>query len=159
MSALARKPARPLSPPVVVSWSGQPPARLLAVSTRALSPSAVVCAVSGEVDVWTAPLLRDRLVEHIRPAGPDLVADLAGVGFLGAAGLTVLVDLRAVADASGVRFCLVARTRPVLRPLTVTGLRLAFDVYPHVDEVPVPGGGPRPSRSRRGPSVRRGPWS
>lgn len=129
-------PARPPSPDVDLPPAGLPPARLLAVVTWALSSSTVVCAVSGEVDLWTAPRLRDRLVEQIRPAGPDLVADLCGVGFLGAAGLTVLVEVRASAEASGVRFSLVARTRPVLRPLAVTGLDLALDVYAHLDGVP-----------------------
>ncbi|MEJ2854233.1 MULTISPECIES: STAS domain-containing protein [unclassified Saccharothrix] len=104
--------------------------------TRTLSSSTVVCAVSGEVDLWTAPRLRDSLVAQLRPAGPDLVADLGEVGFLGAAGLAALVEARSEADAFGVRFCLVARTRPVLRPLAVAGLLLAFDLYVHVDGVP-----------------------
>ncbi|XVV07608.1 STAS domain-containing protein [Actinosynnema sp. CA-248983] len=110
--------------------------------TRALSSSTVVCAVSGDVDLRTAPRLRDRLVAQLRPAGPDLVADLGDVGFLGAAGLTALVAARSAADACGVRFCLVARTRPVLRPLAVTGLLLAFDVYVHVDDAPARGAPP-----------------
>ncbi|PSL57025.1 anti-anti-sigma factor [Saccharothrix carnea] len=149
MASPVRNPARSTSPEVVIPRSGLPPAHLLTVVTRTLSSSTVVCAVSGEVDLWTAPHLRDRLVEQIRMAGPDLVADLGGVGFLGAAGLTVLVEVRSAAEASGVRFSLVARTRPVLRPLAVTGLHLVFDVYTHVDGVPGRGElqDPRLSRS------------
>jgi anti-anti-sigma factor len=102
----------------------------------------VVCAVSGEVDLWTAPELRDRLFAQLHPAGPDLVVDLGEVSFLGAAGLGVLVEVQVAADAFGVGFCVVASTRPVLLPLAVTGLDLAFAVYPHVDRVPVRGGVP-----------------
>ncbi|MER5261822.1 STAS domain-containing protein [Actinosynnema sp. NPDC002837] len=142
MAIPVRSPDRSPSPGVVLPWSELPPARLLTVVTRALSSSTVVCAVSGEVDLWTAPRLRDRLAEQIRPAGPDLVADLGEVVFFGAAGLTVLVEARSAADAAGVRFSLVARTRPVLRPLTITGLHLVFDVYAHVDGVPARGGPP-----------------
>ncbi|MEV8444072.1 STAS domain-containing protein [Actinosynnema sp. NPDC051121] len=148
MAVPVRSPARSPSSGVVLPRSGPPPARLFSVATRALSSSTVVCAVSGEVDLWTAPRLRERLAKQIRPAGPDLVADLGEVVFFGAAGLTVLVEARSAADASGVRFFLVARTRPVLRPLTVTGLHLVFDVHAHVDGVPARDGPPHHRLSR-----------
>jgi anti-sigma B factor antagonist len=134
VSSIVQDPARPSPSEDVV-----PSADLLAVAVLPLSPFTLVCAVSGEVDVWTAPDLRDRLLEQIRFAGPDLVVDLGGVSFFGAAGLDVLVEVKAAADVSGVGFVIVARTRPVLLPLTLTGLDLVFDVYPHVDGVPVRG--------------------
>ncbi|XVS60937.1 STAS domain-containing protein [Actinosynnema sp. CA-299493] len=92
-----RSAARPPSPEVVVPSAGE----LLAVAVRPLSALTLLCAVSGEMDVSTAPYLRDRLLELISSAGPDLVVDLGEVGFLGAAGLTVLVEARAAAAASG----------------------------------------------------------
>lgn len=108
-----------------------------------LSPCCARCPAS-----WTAPLpphLRDRLLGEIGSAGPDLVVDLSEVSFLGAAGLSVLVEAGATAGASGVGLYVVARTRPVLRPLTLTGLDSEFAVFPHVDGVPVRG--PRPDVS------------
>ncbi|WP_170184906.1 STAS domain-containing protein [Saccharothrix texasensis] len=116
-----------------------PPDELLAVAVRPLSALTVLCAVSGEVDFSTAPHLRDRLLGQISSAGPDLAVDLSGVRFLGAAGLTVLVEVRAAALASGVGLHVVARTRPVLRPLAVTGLDFEFGVLTRVDDVPVRG--------------------
>ncbi|MFJ6677365.1 STAS domain-containing protein [Actinosynnema sp. NPDC091369] len=106
------------------------------VAVRPLSARTLLCAVSGEVDLSTAPRLRDRLLGQIGVAGSDLVVDLSEVGFLGAAGLTVLVEARAAAAASGVGLHVVARTRPVLRPMAVTGLDVVFDVFPRVDDVP-----------------------
>lgn len=132
MSADVRSADGPLSPRVVVAS----PRGLLVVAVRPLSALALLCAVSGEVDLSTAPHLRDRLLGQIGVAGPDLVVDLSEVGFLGAAGLTVLVEARAAAAASGVGLCVVARTRPVLRPMAVTGLDIEFDVFPRVDDVP-----------------------
>jgi anti-anti-sigma factor len=88
--------------------------------------------VFGEVDSSTSPLLRDRLLEHLRPACARLVVDLTEVTFFGAAGLGVLVAARAAAETAGIRTCLVARTRVVLRPLTITGLDSVFDVCPDV---------------------------
>ena len=93
-------------------------------------PDVVVLAVRGEVDSRTSPLLRDRLLQHLRPACPHLVVDLTEVSFFGAAGLTVLVTVRKAAEAAGVRLCLVAGTRVVLRPLAITGLDELFDVHP-----------------------------
>lgn len=71
-------------------------------------------------------------------AGPDdlLTVDLTGVGFLGATGLTALVN--GTAAAAGGDLCVVARTRVVLLPvllsvllsLTVTGLDRVFDISP-----------------------------
>ena len=138
MGVPVRNPARPPSSDVVFPSSAHPPAVLLSVVTRSLSPSVVVCAVSGEVDLWTAPRLRDSLFAQLHLAGPDLVVDLGDVGFFGAAGLNVLVEGQTAAHAFEVGFCLVARTRPVLLPLNVTGLDVAFDVFPHVDHVPAP---------------------
>ncbi|WP_461124253.1 STAS domain-containing protein [Saccharothrix stipae] len=124
--------------------------------TQRLSSSASVCAVSGEVDLGTAAHLRDHLLGQVRLAGPDVVADLVEVGFFGAAGLSVLVEVQAAADASGVGFCVVARTRSVLLPLTLTGLDRALRVYPDVAGVPVRGGVPaQQSAAERGPGVMR----
>jgi anti-anti-sigma factor len=95
-------------------------------------PDAVVIAVRGEVDSCTSPLLRDRLLENVRPACPQLVVDLTEVSFFGAAGLTVLVTVREAAEAAGVRLCLVAGTRVVLRPLMITGLDETLDICPDI---------------------------
>ena len=132
MSADVRSVDGPLSSKVLVAS----PRGLLAVAVRPLSAHTLLCAVSGEVDLSTAPHLRDRLLGQIGVVGSDLVVDLSEVGFLGAAGLTVLVEARAAAAASGVGLYVVARTRPVLRPMAVTGLDVEFDVFPRVDDVP-----------------------
>jgi len=56
-----------------------------------------VLAVFGEVDVATAPRLRDELFQHLR-AGP-VVLDLAGLDFLDSSGVRVLSHaLRACHD-------------------------------------------------------------
>lgn len=141
MSASTRNPVGPSSPETVLPSSVRPPAPRVAVAVRP-SSCAVVCAVSGEVDLSTTPHLRDRLLGQIRLSGPDLVVDLGEVRFFGAAGLGVLVEVRAAAEASGVGFCVIARTRAVLLPLIVTGLDLVFTVYSDVDGVPARGGSP-----------------
>lgn len=122
---------RPARAPVVRPGI-QPRAEVLTVTVCPAPPGAVVLAVRGEVDMSTSPLLRDRLHEHIRPTCLHLAVDLTEVSFFGAAGLTVLVTVREAAEAAGIRLCLVADTRAVLRPLTITGLADVFDVCPDI---------------------------
>ncbi|MGW6929713.1 STAS domain-containing protein [Lentzea sp. NPDC054927] len=101
----------------------------------AAPPGVVVLAVRGEVDSCTSPLLRDRLLEHLRPTCRQLVVDLTEVSFFAAAGLTVLVTVGEAATAAGVRLFLVADTPVVLRPLMITGLDDVFDVHPNLEHV------------------------
>src|SRR5215468_12380842 len=50
-----------------------------------------VLRVTGEIDVYTAPLLRERVI-HLVDDGPrHIIADLRGVTFLDSTGLGVLV--------------------------------------------------------------------
>jgi anti-anti-sigma factor len=100
-----------------------------------MTPGVVVFAVHGEVDSYTSPQLRDRLLDHLRPTCRQLVVDLTEVSFFAAAGLTVLVIVREAATAAGVRLFLVADTPVVLRPLMITGLDDVFDIYPDIEHV------------------------
>ncbi|SFQ95968.1 anti-anti-sigma factor [Lentzea waywayandensis] len=128
--------------PVLLRVSTGPPPRAAVVqpdvevaTTCAALPGVVVLAVRGEVDSCTSPLLRDRLLDHVRPTCRQLVVDLTAVTFLAAAGLTVLVAVREAATAAGVRLFLVADTPAVLRPLMITGLDGVFDVCPDIEHV------------------------
>ena len=47
----------------------------------------------GEVDVFTAPLLRERLVELVEGGARRLIVDLSEVSFLDSTGLAVLVGV------------------------------------------------------------------
>src|ERR1044071_960540 len=79
--------------------------------------NALVVHVAGEVDVVTAPTLRDRLVgveQEVRPSVP-LVLDLADVSFLASAGLSLLVELNQRCAAAGAALRVAAGNRTVMR--------------------------------------------
>lgn len=136
------------TPSAAVASGGALPARrsgtdLLTVTAHPIPPGAVMIAVRGEVDLCTSPLLLDTLLAHLRIASPPLVIDLTDVGFFAAAGLTVLVTAREAAAAAEVRLYVVANSRPVLRPLTITGLDRTFDIHPDLTQTLLClGGGP-----------------
>ncbi|WP_166677717.1 STAS domain-containing protein [Amycolatopsis arida] len=100
------------------------------MTTQPVPGGAVVLGVRGEVDLCTSPLLRDGLLAHLRQASVPLVIDLTDVSFFAAAGLTVLVTARQAAVTAGIGLCVVANSRPVLLPLTITGLDRVLDIHP-----------------------------
>ncbi len=106
--------------------------QLLTITTHPAPPAATVLTVCGEVDALTSTQLADHLLPHVRDTVPHVIVDLTDVGFFTAAGLTVLVNARQTAVAAGITLCLVASTRPVLLPLTITGLDGMFDISPNL---------------------------
>ena len=103
------------------------------LSTRRPAPSQIVIEVGGEVDMLTAPRLRAEVLDRITEGG-TLVLDLGGVGFLGSAGLAVLVEAAQRSQRERAAFRIVAVERAVLRPLVATGLGEVFSVHPSVAE-------------------------
>jgi anti-sigma B factor antagonist len=92
-----------------------------------------VLALRGEVDVSTAPRLRQGLVELATEGRASVVVDLSGVEFLDSTGLGVLVSgLRRFRLLGGDLMLAGAQPR-ILRVLEITRLDRAFDVYDSVD--------------------------
>jgi anti-sigma B factor antagonist len=81
-----------------------------------------VLRVVGEVDVFTAPALRERLRELAANGVVHMVADMRGVDFLDSSGLGVLVGgLKRVREHGGSLTVVVTSTR-ILQVLEITGL-------------------------------------
>ncbi|NIH81374.1 STAS domain-containing protein [Amycolatopsis viridis] len=94
-------------------------------------PWALVVTVTGEVDAGTISQLRDG-IEAARAGAPvpppAVVLDLTGVGFIGSSGLALLVEVSEECAAAGQELTLVCASRPVLRPLQLTGLDQVFTI-------------------------------
>ena len=116
----------------------QPGAEFLSVTAHPVPPDAVVITVCGEVDLLTSRLLLDALLAHLHRPARRLIVDLTAVGLLGAAGLTVLATAKQATLAVGTGLGLVAHTRPVLLPLTITGMHSQFDIYPDLTHALLP---------------------
>jgi len=99
-----------------------------------LSGSHTVVHVGGEIDVYTAPALRERLDQEIDRGQHDLVVDLSEVTFMDSTGLGVLVGrLKLIRGPQGAMRLVCAHDR-VLKVFTITGLDKVFEIYPTVDE-------------------------
>ncbi|MFI7434504.1 STAS domain-containing protein [Micromonospora haikouensis] len=100
----------------------------LSLATRAVGEHTVL-EVGGEVDVYTAPRLRERLLELIDGGARHVVVDLGRVDFLDSTGLGALKRLR----AAGGSFALVCGKEPLLKIFRITALDQVFPLYPTVD--------------------------
>ena len=93
-----------------------------------------VLRISGEIDLSTAPTLRERFRELAAGGTVHLIADLGQVDFLDCTGLGALVGgLRRLREDDG-SLALVVTTPPILRIFQMTGLTKAFDAWPSVTD-------------------------
>lgn len=90
--------------------------------------AAVVLRAEGEVDSYTADLLRDKLSAAFS-AGLPVVLDLSDVSFFGSAGLSVLVEHHLLGDDRGTPLRLVTPAGSVLRALRATTLNETLELY------------------------------
>ena len=104
------------------------------VDSTKIRDSVGLVTLSGEVDIYTAPRLKERMLELFDGGVRDMVIDLSGVTFIDSTALGVLIGgVRRVNDGGGV-MALVVATRPVERILTVTGLDQVFTIHQTRDE-------------------------
>jgi anti-sigma B factor antagonist len=91
-----------------------------------------VLQITGEVDVYTAPRLREHVMQLVSGGVRHIVADLRGVDFLDSTGLGALVGSLKRLRTHGGSLKLAASPGPTLRIFQITGLTRAFAVYPSV---------------------------
>jgi anti-sigma B factor antagonist len=94
-----------------------------------------VLAITGEHDLSTAPMLRQRLDGLIADGAP-IVVDLSPATFVDSSILGVILDARRRAEAGGLGFAVshANGADPVGRVLDVTGLRNKLPVHAGRDE-------------------------
>jgi anti-sigma B factor antagonist len=93
-----------------------------------------VVALRGELDVAHAPGVASHLTTAVAVYGHWVVVDMAGLEYIGSAGLGVLVRVLKWTRANGGDLPLAAPQGVVRKVLTVTGLIGVFSVYPSVEE-------------------------
>jgi anti-sigma B factor antagonist len=110
----------------------------LTLATREVDGRAVV-AVGGEIDVYTAPQLRDAITELVGAGKFHIVIDLEGVEFLDSTGLGVLVGGLKKVRAHDGTLELVCTQERLLKIFRITGLAKVFVIRDSVDPEPAQG--------------------
>ncbi len=87
-----------------------------------------ILGVSGEVDVATAPSMREQLIALITAGDTRLIVDLSPVDFLDSTGLGVLVGaLKRIRLAEG-ELSLVVPQERIAKLFDITGLSQVFTI-------------------------------
>jgi len=122
-----------------------------------------VVGVTGEIDVATAPALRDTLLGLLNRGATSLVLDLRGVTFVDSTGVGSLLRIHHRQSLLGGSVHFVADQPAVLRVLDLMQLRRHLHVTPTVADVDsccpaLRSGKPAPSTVHIGEAVRTTRW-
>jgi anti-sigma B factor antagonist len=106
----------------------------LTLNVHSEPPGFTVIEVGGEIDVYTAPKLRERLVGLVEAGSYQLIVDMENVEFLDSTGLGVLVGgLKRVRAHEGWIELVCTQSR-ILRIFRITGLNRVFSIHDTVRE-------------------------
>src|ERR1700747_933576 len=93
-----------------------------------------VVDVEGEIDVYTAPRLRELLIDLVNKKNYQLVVNMEKVEFLDSTGLRVLVGGTKRVRAHDGSLDLVCTQERILKIFRITGLTKVFGIHDSVDD-------------------------
>lgn len=105
----------------------------LGIDVRRANAHAIV-DVKGEIDVYTAPKLREKLIELVSEGSHDVVVNLEGVDFLDSTGLGVLVGALKRVKAHDGSLSLICTQDKILKIFKITGLTKVFSIHSSEEE-------------------------
>jgi anti-sigma B factor antagonist len=105
----------------------------LEVATEIVGQLPVV-TVTGEIDITSAPTLRDELERLITPTSPTVVVDLTDTTFFDSTGIATLVRAHKLCHEAGGRLRVVDPNATTLRIFRATGLVGVFSIFATLDE-------------------------
>ncbi len=104
----------------------------LSLSTRTEEPFEVI-EVGGEIDVLTAPKLREAVIDAVGRGRLNLIIDVQKVDFLDSTGLGVLVGALKRVRADGGSLDIVCTHARLLKIFEITGLDKVFGLHESVE--------------------------
>ena len=93
-----------------------------------------VIAVAGEVDLFTAPEFKERVMAPIAAGVARVVVDLSDASFIDSSSLGVLIGAHRRLRARGGRLMVACDHAAILKTFRVTGLDSVFTIAPTVEE-------------------------
>jgi anti-anti-sigma factor len=112
------------------------------------TPACVIAMLAGDLDIATAPALRERLLGEPGLAGRLLIIDLSEVAFCDVAALAMLVGVQQRARWRGITIRLAAPCPQMAKLLRITGLDRSFTICATLDDaLPAQSGGPTATTS------------
>ena len=104
------------------------------VQTEQIGESTYVIALSGEVDLYTAPEFKQQLLDAIAKGAKDVVVDLSGTTFIDSTTLGVLVGGVKRLRTNDGELSLVCSDRNITKIFEITGLDRVFPIHSSREE-------------------------
>jgi anti-sigma B factor antagonist len=98
------------------------------IETREVGHDGVVVAVSGEIDLFTAPEFKEAVSAALSTRADVLVIDLSRATFMDSSSLGVLIGAHRRLDRRRGRLVIACDQPAILKVLRVTGLDGVFDI-------------------------------
>jgi anti-sigma B factor antagonist len=127
MNTEVRRSGVPVTP-VQEADSGEETHVDLSLETRQEDGHTII-EVGGEIDVYTAPKLRDKITELVGNGNYHLVIDMEKVDFLDSTGLGVLVGGLKKVRAHDGSMRLICNQERLLKIFRITGLAKVFAIH------------------------------
>jgi anti-anti-sigma factor len=108
--------------------------RRLSLASRAGRGGCTVAVLSGDLDITSAPALREELLRLLSPAASRLIIDLSAAGCADASGVAVLVGSARRARLLGGWLRLASPAPDVARVLLATGIDRHLTTFPTVQD-------------------------
>ena len=105
-----------------------------AVTEHPIDSERHVLAVRGEIDLFTAPELKQVLAESIEAGRIRIIVDLTETTFLDSSALGVLIGVIKRLRARGGALAIVNVSEDIAKTFEVTGLDQIFTIVPTRDE-------------------------
>ena len=107
----------------------------LFVSIKASGPWAIL-QIAGEIDLNTAPKLKEAIVGSMKDGFRRIALDLTNVGFLDSTGLAAMVSGIKRANEAGGGLVLINPNEHIQRILSITDLEKIFPVFSNAESLP-----------------------
>src|ERR1041385_5609811 len=104
------------------------------IKTEQVSADGYVISLAGEVDLYTAPEFKQKLLEVIGQGGKDVIVDFTDTTFIDSTTLGVLVGgVKRLRSQDG-QLSLISSDRNITKIFEITGLDRVFTIHPTRDE-------------------------
>lgn len=106
----------------------------ISIESERMPDGATVITVAGELDLYTAPRLKEELLAALEDNVLQLVVDMTGVHFIDSSALGVLIGGVKRLKPLGGKLVLVSVDENVNWIFQITGLNSVFEIYTTRDD-------------------------
>ena len=103
------------------------------ITDRKVDDDTHVVAVTGEIDLFTAPEFKQRMSAPIDAGRSRLIVDLSGTTFIDSSSLGVLIGAHRRLKLRGGALVVVCDNEAIVKTFRITGLDGVFTLVPTVD--------------------------